>query len=292
MRWLRRWSAAVLRADRKLAVGMIMLILLIAVGALHDPIISWLGRGSDPLSVGFDDRWMVPSPAHPLGTDSVGRDVLALTVKGLWTSLLIGALAGVLSTVLGVAVAFIAAYRGGWLDSVLATTTDLFLVIPTFPLLIAYSGFAKRVSLVEIGLILAVFSWPGAARAIRSQVLTLRSRPYVDLAKVTKSRDLEIIFAELLPNMLPYVAMGLAMAVIGSIFGLVGLELIGLGPSGVIDLGLLINTAVTSGALSLGAWPIFVAPIVAVTVLFFALSLINIGLDEAYNPRLRKVAGG
>lgn len=282
----------ILRGDRKLVVGLVLLVVLVVVGALHAPIIAWLGHGDDPMSVGFDQRWLVPSGRHPLGTDAVGRDVLALTVKGLWTSLLIGALAGVLSTGIGVTVAFFAAYRGGWLDSVLATTTDLFLVIPTFPLLIAYSGFAKRVSLVEIGLILAVFSWPGAARAIRSQVLSLRTRPYVDLAKVTKSRDVEIIFLELLPNMLPYVAMGMAMAVIGSIFGLVGLELVGLGPSGVIDLGLLINTAVTSGALSLGAWPIFVAPIVVVTVLFFALSLINIGLDEAYNPRLRKVAGG
>jgi peptide/nickel transport system permease protein len=190
-----------------------------------------------------------------------------------------------------VIIAFLAAYKGGWFDSVLASVTDLFLVIPTFPLLIAFSGFAKKVSLLEIGIILAVFSWAGAARAIRSQVLSLRSRPYIDLAKVTKARDMEVIVYELLPNMLPYIALGLALAAIGSIFGLVGLEIIGLGPSGLVDLGLLINTAVTSGALSLGAWPIFVAPILLITILFFALNLINVGLDEAYNPRLRKVAG-
>jgi peptide/nickel transport system permease protein len=122
-------------------------------------------------------------------------------------------------------------------------------------------------------------------------VLSLRSRPYIDLAKVTKARDMEVIVFELLPNMLPYIALGLALAAIGSIFGLVGLEIIGLGPSGLVDLGLLINTAVSSGALSLGAWPIFVAPILLITILFFALNLINVGLDEAYNPRLRKVAG-
>lgn len=281
-----------LGGDRKLVVGLGLLAVLVIIGLLHGPIVSWIGQGENPLSVGFDRRWLTPSSDHLLGTDAVGRDVLALTVKGLWTSLQIGAMAGVLSTVIGVVVAFFAAYRGGWVDSILATTTDLFLVIPTFPLLIAYSGFAKRVSLFEIGLILALFSWPGAARAIRSQVLSLRTRAYVDLAKVTKSRTSEIIFLELLPNTLPYVATGMAMAVIGAIFGLVGLELIGLGPSGVIDLGLLINTSVTSGALSLGAWPMFVAPIVLLTALFFALSLINIGLDETYNPRLQKVAGG
>ncbi len=286
-----RGFGTALRRNRKLSIGLGLLVLVVLFGALHAPIVSMLGGGQDPMAIGFAQRWMTPSADHPLGTDSVGRDVLALTVTGLWTSLKIGALAGVLSTIIGVIIAFLAAYKGGWFDSVLASVTDLFLVIPSFPLLIAFSGFAKKVSLLEIGIILAVFSWAGAARAIRSQVLSLRSRPYIDLAKVTKARDMEVIVFELLPNMLPYIALGLALAAIGSIFGLVGLEIIGLGPSGLVDLGLLINTAVSSGALSLGAWPIFVAPILLITILFFALNLINVGLDEAYNPRLRKVAG-
>jgi peptide/nickel transport system permease protein len=282
-----RW----LRHKPKLSIGLLLLFLVVLFGALHSPIVHAIGHGNDPMAIGFGGRWEQPSGSHLLGTDSVGRDVMALLVTGLWTSLKIGLLAGVLSTVIGVIVAFYAAYRGGWLDNVLATVTDLFLVIPSFPLLIAFSGFAKKVSLFEIGVILAVFSWAGAARVIRSQVLSLRTRPYIDMARVTKSRDFEIITTELLPNMLPFIALGLALAAIGSIFGLVGLELIGLGPSGLIDLGLLINTAVTNGALSLGAWPIFVAPIGLITILFFALNLINVGLDEAYNPRLRKVAG-
>jgi peptide/nickel transport system permease protein len=212
-------------------------------------------------------------------------------VEGLWTSLQIGALGGVLSTIIGIVVAFFAAYRGGWLDSLLATTTDLFLVIPTLPLLIAYSGFANNISLFQVSVILAVFSWAGAARTIRSHVLSLRTRPYVDLAKVTKQGDTEIVLFELVPNMLPYIALGLAQAIINTIFALVGLELIGLGPSGIQDLGLLINAAVANGALSLGAWPMFVTPIVLLTAIFFALNLMNVGLDEAFNPRLRKVAG-
>lgn len=275
----------------KLLIGLVLLVLIILLGALHTPIVHAIGKGQDPMAIGFDTKWQTPSGKHPLGTDSVGRDVLALTVTGLWTSLKIGALAGVMSTIIGVIIAFFAAYKGGWFDSVLASITDLFLVIPSFPLLIAFSGFAQKVTLWEIGLILAIFGWAGAARAIRSQVLSLRSRSYVDLAKVSNARDMEIIVTELIPNMAPFIALGLALSAIGAIFGLVGLEIIGLGPSGLIDLGLLINTAVTSGALSLGAWPIFVVPILLITVLFFALNLINVGLDEAYNPRLRKVAG-
>src|SRR5690606_22681943 len=133
--------------------------------------------------------------------------------------------------------------------------------------------------------------WPFAAKTIRSQVLSLRSRPYVELAKVSKARDLEIIVKELLPNLLPYIGVGFANAALGAIFGLIGLEVIGLGPSGVIDLGHLIFNAINTGALTLGAWPMFVVPIALLTLLFAALNLINIGLEEVYNPRLRSVTG-
>jgi peptide/nickel transport system permease protein len=159
-------------------------------------------------------------------------------------------------------------------------------------LLIAYSAFAKHVSLVQVGVILAVFSWPGAARTIRTQVLSLRQRSYVDLAKVTKLNTFEVIFAELAPNMLGFLALGLAYAAVASMFALIGLEVIGLGPSGVIDLGFILNLATSGGALTLGAWGVFVAPIAIASLVFFALTLINVGLEEKYNPRLRKVAGG
>jgi len=287
---LRGFGRAV-RSNRRLSIGLVLFVLIVLIGVLHAPIVDAIGKGQDPMAVGFGQRWLRPSGSHPLGTDQVGRDV-AMVVSGLWTSLKIGAIGGVLSTAIGIVVAFFAAYRGGWLDALLATTTDLFLVIPTLPLLIAYSGFASHISLLQVSLILAVFSWAGAARTIRSHVLSLRTHTYVDLAKVTKANDVEIVLFELVPNMLPYIALGLALAVINTIFALVGLELIGLGPSGIQDLGLLINSAVQNGALSLGAWPMFAAPIVLLTGIFFALNLINVGLDEAFNPRLRKVAGG
>jgi peptide/nickel transport system permease protein len=288
---LRGFGRAV-RKNRRLAIGLGLFILIVLIGVLHAPIVDAIGKGQDPMAVGFGQRWLRPSADHPLGTDQVGRDIAAMTVSGLWTSLKIGAIGGVLSTAIGIVVAFFAAYRGGWLDALLATTTDLFLVIPTLPLLIAYSGFSSHISLLQVSVILAVFSWAGAARTIRSHVLSLRTRTYVDLAKVTKANSIEIVLTELVPNMLPYIALGLALAVINTIFALVGLELIGLGPSGIQDLGLLINSAVQNGALSLGAWPMFAAPIVLLTGIFFALNLINVGLDEAFNPRLRKVAGG
>ena len=122
-------------------------------------------------------------------------------------------IAGVLSTLLGVVVAFVAGYKGGRIDSVLATTTDMFLVVPTLPLIITLSAYVRNISLLQVGLILAIFSWPFAARTIRSQVLSLRSRPYVDLAQVDQaaatSRSSSRSWC---PNLLPYIGVGFATA--------------------------------------------------------------------------------
>jgi peptide/nickel transport system permease protein len=277
----------VVRSSPKLAGGLIVLALLVLT-ALSSPLVSRaIGHGSDPVAVAAYERWLVPSPVHPLGTDQLGRDVLSMIIGSMSTSLQIGAIAGVISTAIGVVVAFLAGYLGGWIDAVLSTFTGILLVIPTFPLLIALSAYAKEVTLFQVGLMLSIFSWPFAAKIIRSQVLSLRTRPYVELAKVSKAGAMEVIITELLPNLAPFIGVGFASAALGAIFGLVGLEVIGLGPSGVIDLGHIIYSAISTGALTLGAWPMFVVPIALLTLLFAALNLVNIGLEEVYNPRLR-----
>lgn len=280
------------RRSAKLSLGVGILFVVVLIGVLNGPLINIVSHhvGAPPLDFSVD-HWQKPASVHLLGTDGTGRDVLELVLTGLATSLKIGVMAGVTATVIAVVVAFVAAYKGGWADAVLSTVTDFFLVIPTLPLLIAFSAFDKSVSLVQIALIIAFFSWAVATRHIRSQVLSLRSRPYIELAKVTKLNDLEIIFEELVPNMLPFIALGLAYAVVGAMTALIGLEVIGLGPSGVIDLGLVINVAQQGGALTIGDWGVFIAPIFILALVFFALTLVNIGLEEVYNPRLRKVAG-
>jgi peptide/nickel transport system permease protein len=282
---------ALWRASRKFQVGFVMLLVLIGFALLGDVIAAAIGKGENPVEIGRYNAWLVPSPAHPLGTDRNGRDILAMTALGLRASLQVGVVAGVLSTIVGVIVAFVAGYKGGWIDGVLRTATDSLLVIPTLPLLIVLSANTRNVTLLQVSAILAVFGWPFAARTIRAQVLTLRTRPYVELARATKLSDREIIFEELVPNLLPYIGVGMASASVGSILALAGLEVIGLGPSDALDLGLMIQWAISWGALSLGAWPIIVAPITVLSALFIAVNLINFGLEEIYNPRLRGVAG-
>lgn len=275
----------------KFRIGFSILIILIVLGLIHPLVASVVGGGEDPLAVGAYDPWEIPNLDHWLGTDRYGRDLLVMTLTGLEISLEVAAVAGLLSTLIGVVVAFVAGYKGGTVDGVLSTTTDMFLVVPSFPLLLTLSAYVRKVSLFDVSLMLALFSWPFAARTIRAHVLSLRNRPYVELARVTNLTDLEIIFQELIPNLLPYIGVGFANAALGAIFALVGLEVIGLGPGNIIDLGLMINWAISWGVMSLGAWPMFVAPIFILSLLFIATNLINIGLEEIYNPRLRGTAG-
>jgi peptide/nickel transport system permease protein len=288
---LQRVLGRVFRGNWKLTSGLALLVLLVVAALCSSLIAAAVGKGQDPVAIAAYEKWLVPSPAHWLGTDQYGRDVFAMTIGALAVSLKVGAIAGVISTVVGVVMAFVAGYKGGAIDGVLSTFTDMVLVVPSFPLLIALSAYTKDVGTGEVALMLAAFSWPFAARTIRANVLSLRARPYVELAKVTKFRDLEVIAYELLPNMLPYIGVGFASSALGAIFALVGLEVIGLGPGETIDLGKIIFSAINTGAMTLGAWPMFVAPILLLTLLFAALNLINIGLEEIYNPRLRGVAG-
>ncbi len=281
--------ARVWRSSAKLRVGAIILAALIALALAHQFVIYLVMGKTDPLVAGSFAIFLDPSREHLLGTDRFGRDVLALVLIGLPNSLLVAAIAGVLSTLIGIAVGFSAGYRGRRTDATLRTVTDMFLVIPTLPLIIILAAYVPRVTVAQLAIILALFSWPYAARVIRAQVLSLRERPYVELAKITNMTDREIIVGDILPNMLPFIGIGFAASALGAAFALVGLEVIGLGPGGsdTMDLGLLINFAQQWGVLSLGKWAIFAAPVALLVLLFFGVVLINQGLEELYNPRLR-----
>ena len=137
----------------------------------------------------------------------------------------------------------------------------------------------------------SIFGWPFAARTIRAQVLSLRERGYVDLAQVSGLSKLEIVFQEIMPNLLPYIGVGLAASVIGAILAEFGLEVIGLGPGNIATLGLMINWAIGWGVMSSGRWFIIIAPSVALILIFLSLNLINLGMEQAFNPRLKGTTG-
>jgi peptide/nickel transport system permease protein len=272
--------------------GIIMLALVVTLALLSGWITNLiLEEGKKPLDIGAGGRFEERSWEHPLGTGVMGRDILVLTVVGLRYSLIIGAMAGAIATAIGVIMGFVAGYKGGVIDSILRTTTDMFLVIPSWPLLATLSAYIVKLSVPVMALLLAIFSWPFAARAIRSQVMSLRDRPYVELAKISGLSDLEIIFQEILPNLLPYLGAGFANSVIVAILAEVGLEVIGLAPPGLVTLGLLINWGIGWGSITMGRAEPIVVPALLLVWIFLALNLINIGLEQTYNPRLKKVTG-
>lgn len=278
------------RASSKFRLGVVISLFLIGASLLSDPLTRLVIGDRDPLATGSYGIFEDPSREHPFGTDRYGRDVLGLVLVGLPNSLSVAAIGGVISTAIGVVVGFLAGYKGGVIDAILRTFTDMMLVIPTLPLIFILARYTTHMSIPILALILAAFGWPFAARVIRSQVLSLRERPYVELSKLTNMKDREIIFQDILPNMLPYIAIGLATSSVASAFALVGLTIIGLGPSDTVDLGAIIYFSQQWGALSLGQWAIFAAPVVLLVLLFLGFALISQGLEEVFNPRLRGAA--
>jgi len=276
-----------------LLIGILILLFLVLV-ALFQPLINKLLIGNiNPISMGTYDAYLSPSRQHWLGTDRWGRDWMAQLVLALRYSLMIGALSGGVATVISIVFGFLAGYKGGLIDNIFRTFTDMIMVIPSWPILVTLAAYIQRLDIPLMALLLAMFSWPFGMRTIRAQVLSLRAQPYVDLAKVSNLKDLEIIFSELVPNLLPYLGVTLAITTVGAILAETGMELIGLGPGGnIITLGLMINFSMGWGALALQKYALLFPPIICLILIFVSLNLINMGLEEVFNPRLKRITGG
>ncbi|MBZ0291163.1 MAG: ABC transporter permease [Anaerolineae bacterium] len=286
-----RFILRFLRDSKLLAAGVIVFVFICLLSITQPILIRALIGDINPMEVGSYGIFEAPSVQHPLGTDRYGRDTTALLLLGLRYSLSIGVLAGLLSTGVGTVVGLIAGFYGGRLDAFLRSATDMILVIPTLPLLITLTAYVKGINVVTMALLLAAFSWPFSARTIRAQVLSLRERSYIDLARASGMRNLEIVFQEVMPNLLPYLGVSLAASVIGAILAEFGLSVIGLGPGNIATLGLMINWAIGWGSMSLGMWVLIAAPATVLVLIFLSLNLINIGLEQAFNPRLKGTTG-
>jgi peptide/nickel transport system permease protein len=230
-----------------------------------------------------------PSNRYLLGTDKQGRDMLALMVAGTPLTLRIGLIAGFLGVGFGAVVAFVAAYYGGWLDAVIRVVVDTALTVPGLMLLIVIVMSIKTsLTVDQMAVVIAVLAWLSPARVIRAQVLTIRERSYVQLAKLSGVSGPEIIFKELLPNLLPYLVASLVTAVSSAILASIGLEVLGLGSVDSPTLGMTLYWVNYSAAMINGWWWWWVPPIVVIVVLFMGLFMVTIGLDEFANPRLRR----
>jgi peptide/nickel transport system permease protein len=166
--------------------------------------------------------------------------------------------------------------------------TNVVLVIPTIAVLIVVAAYLNVGSLLSEAVLIGLTTWPWAARAIRAQTFSLASRDFVSLARLSGQGTWRIIAKEIAPNMSSYLFLAFILLFGGAILIAATLDFLGLGPTGVMSLGLMLNVAVSNSALQLGMWWWFIAPGVGITAIVFALYVMNVGLDEVFNPRLRK----
>src|ERR1700726_2550554 len=273
-----------LRRNRPLLVGLALLFGIIAFamigGLLVDP------QNARPLSA---RPLQPPSWALPFGSDRQGRNLFAGITSGPLLTLRVGLIAGGLGVTIGAALAFVSAYYGGWVDTVLRSIVDIGLTMPNLMVLIVVAMMLRPGMTVDVmALVIASLAWLYPARTIRSQVLTLRERAYVEIARLSGMSGPGIIVKEILPNLLPYLMASLVGSVSAAILASIGLDVLGLGVFEAPTLGMTLYWVNFTGAVINGWWWWWLAPIIVVGVLFIALFLVSIGLDEIANPRLRR----
>jgi peptide/nickel transport system permease protein len=223
-----------------------------------------------------------------LGTDFLGNSVLSEVIVGTRPIMEVGIAAAVMVVAVGVTVGLAAGYLGGAVDQVVMRITDVFLTIPGLPLVIVIASIVRTTSPLVLAAILSVTGWAGLARAVRSQALSLRTSDFIDAATVQGLPLRNMVFRQLLPNVGPYVAIHFLLAVTDAIYAAVGLYLLGIAPISGTNWGIMINLALSQGALytSQGALYLF-SPMLAIVFLQVAFVYFSRAMDRLFNPRLR-----
>jgi peptide/nickel transport system permease protein len=269
---LRNWKFVL---GASLVLGLLLIAIFAPMFAAHQPL---------AFDGPTDGR---PSADYWFGTTSFGQDVYSQFVNGLRAAFLVGAVGGGIAFVLGAAIGFTAGYRGGWVDDVLNMLTNVVLVIPTLAILIIVAAYINVHSYWTEAVLIGLTSWPWAARAVRAQTFTLKTRDFVDIARLTGRNTRQIIATEIAPNMSSYLLMMFILLFGGAILIGASLDFLGLGPATQVSLGLMMNNAFLASALLLGSWWWFVPPGVGIILLVGGLYVMNVGLDEVFNPKLR-----
>lgn len=280
-----RGYAGELLRNRKFLIGIIIFSMLVAVALAGSLFVDPVQRrtGSFPAR-------LPPGPGGLLGTDSLGRSIAIQMSEAVPKSLQVGLIAAFLGTLLGALIGFVSGYFGGAVDAVLRILIDVFLSVPSLVFLILIASLVRGVGVHTMALIIGAFAWPSPARQVRAQVLSLKERAFVQIARLSGMSDLEIIFRELMPHMLQWLGANFVNAFIAAVLAESGLSLLGLGPQREMTLGMMIYWALSYSAILQNLWWWWLTPILTLMSLFLSLYLIHLGFDEVSNPRLRSQA--
>jgi peptide/nickel transport system permease protein len=272
----------VIYKNKQAFAGLIMLILFIIMAIIGVFV-------KVDMTVQFDQRYLPPSIQHILGTDYAGRDTFLQLVKGSTDVLTIGIYAGFMTLIIGFIIGAMAGLAGGWIDIILTFFTDLFLTVPTFPLMMILATTVKINNNIIFALILSVFSWAALARSIRAQILSLKEREFIVVCKAMGLKTAYIVFKEIMPNITSYLAINFVMIIQSAIVSSVGLMLLGLSPYTPTNWGMMLNLAIknTGGIFNPKGYYYLLSPMLCIALFQMSCIFFSSGLDEALNPRLR-----
>lgn len=274
LRRIGRWWNALPGFKGKLGF---LIIVLFAVVAAFGP---WIAP--HPINyIGFDS-WLPPSFEHWLGTDSYGQDVLSQMIYGTRTSFLVGIIAGLITTVIGVVVGLVSGYKGGWIGESLMRLVDLFLIIPTLALMIILASFLPSMGISSTVLIIGLLSWLYMARSIRSQTMSERETGYVEAARMVGMSDREIMFKEIMPNIVPVILANQVLVTTQAVLAEAGLSFLGLGDPTSVSWGTILSLANANNAVLFDAWWWIIPPGLAIAFFCFGFILIGNGILEKY----------
>lgn len=275
--------ARIIWSDWRARAGTLIILLFVVMGTLGPLLVHEPAPNSGPrlLQPGNDLSFI-------LGTDPKGQGVFASIVHATPVMLKMILGGAVFSILMAAAVGIIAGYKGGWTETVLMTITDIMMTIPGLPLIIVVAAIVEPKNPLVVGILISINAWAGLARAVRSQVLTLRNAPYVEASQTMGLSTPTILFRDIVPNLMPYILVNFVGAARGVIFGSVGLYFLGVLPFSNLNWGVMITRAYNSGALysdHLRHW--LFAPLFTVILLSFGLILFAQGCDRLFNPRVR-----
>ncbi|MFX1282992.1 MAG: ABC transporter permease [Promethearchaeota archaeon] len=278
-----------IKQNRVFAFAIASFILIIGFGFIvpyftRDPL--------DPILDRFGTRviFRPPSPNYILGTDDWGRDVFAQLAHATRNSLEIGFVTGIMVAIIGVTIGTAAGYLGGWIDEILMFLTNVVLVFPVFPMLLVLSAHLEERSMFMVAAILAITGWPWVARALRAQVLSLKEREFVNLSRVSGMSNIRIALAEILPNMLAYIGLVIAIVTGGAIVAEAGISMLGLGPNPLVNptLGGMLYWVIQNESIRSNYYWLYFPPGIILTYFFVDLYILHRHMDELFNPRLRR----
>ncbi|MDZ7665877.1 MAG: ABC transporter permease [Desulfotignum sp.] len=286
LRFYKGWQIFIENPLGKTGVIILVVFMFMAIASFFVPLI---GPMYDPMT-GIDPDIRVstgPSLTHWLGTDNVGRDLLAQLLEGAKVAFIVGLSAAFFSIVIGTLVGMVAGYAGGLLDAFLMRTADIIMVLPSLVILLILASLFGQFNIWIIVFIIAIMRWPAVSRVIRSQTLSLKHRPFIEASRVAGASHLRIIFRHIMPNVLPLAFLYMTFRVTAAILVEAALSFLGFGDPSQVSWGMMLQWVWKSGHMFQAPYWL-IPPGVCISLLTLAFYMLGRAMDEVLDPRLRK----